>query len=340
MKDRIRIESFSLDLRRRIRCGQARISSRGGCYLMDSDGFVSECSPLNGFSAETQEDILSSGADPRFPSASFARSVLSRRLRPAAPETDYVYIGSGEDLDAYLKTHAGANTTETQNPAARSEDMTEELLAAQRKVESPAGAEVSDLLTESLSTPAVRSANSGPSPHQGSKKIFKIKVGRLAGIRELELIDRIDRLFPDAGYILDANMNWTFRQAEDFLGQMPAERILYAEDPLPDPKDCARLADRTGIGIGADELLRRHGVNGIDPLTTTGWVIKPTLAGSLDRCEETAEAAAIQNGYLTVSSAYESPLGLCLLAAWARDLKRKSGIRVLQGLDTCKIFKF
>ena len=150
----------------------------------------------------------------------------------------------------------------------------------------------------------------------------KLKVARHVPQDELTLIRRLTERFPALMLVLDANGGWSRAQALAFCSRLPVGRIDYLEDPCADFADSAAVAAASGVRIAVDEPLARglpwHPVPQLAAL-----VIKPTLVGSLARCEALVREARRLGLRTVVSSSFESDLGLGLLARlaaeWAPD---------------------
>lgn len=146
----------------------------------------------------------------------------------------------------------------------------------------------------------------------------KLKVARHAPEDELALIRRLTERLPALMLVLDANGGWSRERALAFCSRLPAERIDYLEDPCADFADSAAVAAATGVRIAVDEPLARglpwHPVPQLAAL-----VIKPTLVGSLARCEALVREARRLGLRAVVSSSFESDLGLGLLARLAAE---------------------
>ncbi len=310
---------FSQKLKNDITLHERTVSVREGFYFHEN-GSWSECSPLPGFSDESVDDLIKSKFDPRFPSVSLALSVLNRKLEPRMPESSYTYIGNYRDLDDFFSCKNQKINNRCMQPAIF------QVMISQN---------CEDHIPE-FPFEKIHSLNRNLKICK--KNIFKIKVGRKSADEDLKVINRILTFNNDAKFILDPNMLWDMNDADALLSQVPAEKILYVEDPVRDLESSLKIASRFKIKLGLDELLRMSRYAEISNDLIGALIIKPMLTGSLEKCEKIIRSAAEKDRFVTISSSYESPLGLSLLSAWADEMKNEFGCRLLTGLDTEKIF--
>jgi O-succinylbenzoate synthase len=176
----------------------------------------------------------------------------------------------------------------------------------------------------------------------GDKKVAKVKVGLYEPIRDGMLVNLFLESIPDLYLRLDANRAWTLDKARKFakyINPSYRQRIEFLEEPCAQPEQSFALAIESGIAIAWDETLQ-HAVKqpDFDVSNLTGAkviVIKPTLIGSVQRCQALVERARQLAINVVISSAIESSLGLCQLARLARWLTPQQ----VPGLDTIKLFK-
>lgn len=303
------------------------VTFREGLYFF-KNGSWGECSPLPGFSGETLEDVISSGFNPEYPSVALALSFLDRDIVPAAPESSYTYIGNSADLEQYLDEDDGCTcSTGHSIPSVCIHDDQENLTVPPDIF--PFEKIFSDMKVKTASKKAKR---------RTEHPVFKLKVGRNSCSSESSAVHRLLNRNPDSRFILDPNMLWNERTAEEFLSSIPTDTVLYIEDPASDLKTSLKISDRFNIKLGLDELLRQFSISDVPEKDLGAIVIKPMLTGSLEKCEEIITRAADRNLYVTISSSYESILGLGLLSSWSREIRQKNGEHILLGLDTEKIF--
>ncbi|WP_105902406.1 o-succinylbenzoate synthase [Vibrio gangliei] len=187
----------------------------------------------------------------------------------------------------------------------------------------------------------------------GRQKVAKVKVGLYEPIRDGMLVNLFLESIPDLQLRLDANRSWTLEKALKFAQYVSPEyraRIAFLEEPCKTESLSRDFAQKTGITIAWDEALQQTDFNEIELDSLFGqeslgerflgehvgaWVIKPTLIGSLERCNQLIDFAH-QHGIQTViSSSIESSLGLNQLArlsAWKTPEQTP-------GLDTLQLFQ-
>jgi O-succinylbenzoate synthase len=120
---------------------------------------------------------------------------------------------------------------------------------------------------------------------------------------------------------LDANRAWTPAEAVSFFEALGGVPIEYIEEPLADPEALPSFAAETGRPVALDETTREHGPAVLEALAPVAAVVlKPTLLGGLAATREWARAAREHDAMPVVSAAYESGVGLRLLAAQAAAL--------------------
>ncbi|MGJ7441009.1 o-succinylbenzoate synthase [Aquipuribacter sp. MA13-6] len=159
----------------------------------------------------------------------------------------------------------------------------------------------------------------------------KVKVAE----RGQTLADDLDRvaavravLGADAAIRVDANGAWDLDQAVDALTALAAYRLDYAEQPVAEVADLARLRVRLAaagldVPVAADESVRRAE----DPFAVAlagaadVVVVKVAPLGGVRRLLEVAEVLQARHGVgLTVSSALDSSVGLAAGVAAAAAL--------------------
>jgi O-succinylbenzoate synthase len=162
----------------------------------------------------------------------------------------------------------------------------------------------------------------------------KLKVARYPMHDELAMIREMSRLAPNTRFILDANQGWSREEAWTFLSYLDNSRIEYVEDPCHTVTDIRAVASHTGIGVAFDEILQ----------TTPDWdvfpqlkalILKPTLIGSLKKCQDWVRTAKANSIKVVVSSCHESQLGNRLLAQLAAEWAPEQA----PGLDTLRYFE-
>lgn len=154
---------------------------------------------------------------------------------------------------------------------------------------------------------------------------LKIKVGRLAVRDEVDTVLAIrSHVGPRIALRLDANRAWTLDQALEFVKAIARTRPEFVEEPLADPDEARELQAKTGVPIALDESLLQ-----IDPVEVEKWsfashlVLKPTLLGGIESSEAFVTAGSRLGMTPVVSAAYESGIGIsvlaCLAGRWCPD---------------------
>jgi O-succinylbenzoate synthase len=107
-------------------------------------------------------------------------------------------------------------------------------------------------------------------------------------------------------------------QFADALGDVPLE---YVEEPLADPSALSAFADWTDLPVALDETTRECTPDELEAFAPiAGVVLKPTLLGGIRTVRRWGGAARAQDATPVLTGAYESGVGLRLLAALAAAL--------------------
>ena len=153
-------------------------------------------------------------------------------------------------------------------------------------------------------------------------RTLKLKVGRRSVPEDVQRVHVLAEVVGAEGQIrLDANRAWSVAEAEQFadaLGDVPLE---YVEEPLADPSALSAFAVRTGLPVAIDETTRECTPDELGAFVPmAGVVLKPTLLGGIRTVRRWGAAARAQDATLVVTGAYESGVGLRMLAALAAAL--------------------
>lgn len=170
------------------------------------------------------------------------------------------------------------------------------------------------------------------------EKVAKIKVGLYEAVRDGIVVNLLLEAIPDLKLRLDANRSWTPAKAEGFAKYVnPAwrDRIAFLEEPCKTPEESLAFSQTTGINIAWDETVRDEGFEIKPQAGVTTIVIKPTLVGSIERCQSFVEQAHALGLDAIISSSIESSFGLTQLARIAQWLTPNS----TPGLDTVDLIK-
>ena len=156
-------------------------------------------------------------------------------------------------------------------------------------------------------------------------KSFKVKVG-VNRAEDLERVNVIRNLRPEAKIRVDVNGLWSVDQAEDFLTSVG--EVEYVEQPCASLEELRELKKRVSVKIVGDEILRKAE----DPFDVNldGAVdylmLKVQPLGGIERAHELAKHHKIP---VVVSSALESAVGInygLTLAASFEDMKFDCGL--------------
>lgn len=145
----------------------------------------------------------------------------------------------------------------------------------------------------------------------------KVKVGDDGDVDRVEAVR--DALGPAGRLRIDVNGTWDVDTAVRRLRELERFDLEYAEQPVADLEDFARLRTRVDVALAADESVRLAP----DPLHVAGIaaadvvILKVQPLGGVRRCLEVAEAC---DRPAVVSSAVETSVGLAAGLALAAAL--------------------
>eukprot|EP00210_Caulerpa_lentillifera_P007031 g6725.t1 len=185
--------------------------------------------------------------------------------------------------------------------------------------------------------------------HQGYQTI-KVKVGRFCDpVEEAKIINKIsEALGSKIKLRLDANQKWTLSEALLFASELHCGNHLeYIEEPLNDIKELEAFHEQTGLPIALDESL--NSIESDHELLqllqecpgVIACVMKPSKVGSMDHLVTLMEAASCIGVKIIITSSFESPVGLSILAqiaGVANSIKLASNETQKHGLGTCSWF--
>ncbi|AOV96437.1 o-succinylbenzoate synthase [Edwardsiella hoshinae] len=170
------------------------------------------------------------------------------------------------------------------------------------------------------------------------EKVAKVKVGLYEAVRDGMIVNLLLEALPDLRLRLDANRSWTRAKADGFAKYVnPAwrDRILFLEEPCKTRDESRAFARDTGIAIAWDESVRDPDFRVEAEPGVAAIIIKPTLTGSLQRCQQLAQQAQQAGLSVVISSSIESSLGLGQLARLAAWLTPGTA----PGLDTLALMR-
>ncbi|SLM63930.1 MULTISPECIES: o-succinylbenzoate synthase [Dickeya] len=168
--------------------------------------------------------------------------------------------------------------------------------------------------------------------------VAKVKVGLYEAVRDGMIVNLLLEALPELRLRLDANRSWTPAKAQGFARYVnPAyrSRIAFLEEPCKTREASRDFARETGIAIAWDESVREPGFRVQAEPGVAAIIIKPSLTGSLARCQHLIAQAHQAGLTAVISSAIESSLGLSQLARIAHWLTPDT----VPGLDTLDLMQ-
>ncbi|WP_113627443.1 o-succinylbenzoate synthase [Pectobacterium peruviense] len=170
------------------------------------------------------------------------------------------------------------------------------------------------------------------------EKVAKVKVGLYEAVRDGMIVNVLLEALPDLKLRLDANRSWTRAKADGFARYVAPSlrsRIAFLEEPCKTRDESREFARETGISIAWDESVREADFRVEAEPGVSAIVIKPTLVGSLARCQQLVQETHQAGLTAVISSSIESSLGLTQLARLASWLTPDT----IPGLDTLDLMQ-
>ncbi|MFT6985223.1 MAG: O-succinylbenzoate synthase [Psychromonas sp.] len=167
--------------------------------------------------------------------------------------------------------------------------------------------------------------------------LIKLKVARQSVQQDILLFKKLTALNPLLAIRCDANQGWETEQASRFFSQINTQQLDYIEEPTPSFRDNLQLAQRYQIGLALDETLQQADFCFQESKQIKALILKPTLIGSLSRVQYFINIASQQQLQVSISSSFESIIGLLQLAYLADSYKKEASVSL--GLDTLKYFQ-
>lgn len=173
--------------------------------------------------------------------------------------------------------------------------------------------------------------------------LIKLKIGAIDFQQELELLNQIRSKFPkDIVEIrVDANGAFSAEEALGKLNKLAEYEIHSIEQPIAANQWNAmkELAVKSPIPIALDEELigvfsLAEKENLLDRISPQYIILKPSLHGGIEGCEEWITCAEQRSIGWWITSALESNIGLNAIAQWTATLKPS----LAQGLGTGMLF--
>lgn len=168
----------------------------------------------------------------------------------------------------------------------------------------------------------------------------KLKVGVQSPEQDATRFNRLCQLLPNCQFRLDANRQWSTKQACFFLSQVNTQRIAFIEEPCETLSKSYQLVENTRCPLALDESLQFAENQSLltdfldKPVPQlAAFVIKPTLVGGFKRCKALIDWATQHSCEVIVSSSVESHLAIQQLATLATKWSPKT----TPGLDTLQL---
>lgn len=164
---------------------------------------------------------------------------------------------------------------------------------------------------------------------QGTK-VFKLKVGDRNIALDVKKVNDIRVFLGEESYLrLDANRQWSLKEACIFAELVGNQRIDFIEEPVNDPGHLDAFYEKTRMRLALDESLNsslasHEGV--------VAYVLKPMILGLIPTLDWIGQARLLKRKAI-ISSAYESPVGFNVLTHLACLTDQ------IAGLDTQRWFK-
>ncbi|KAK9162430.1 hypothetical protein Syun_003332 [Stephania yunnanensis] len=164
---------------------------------------------------------------------------------------------------------------------------------------------------------------------------IKLKVGRRVNPSEdAAVVQEIRKsIGHEARLRVDANRNWTYKQALEFGSGVKLCDLQYIEEPVQLEDDIIRFCNETGLPVALDETLNHIHGNPLNILKTfahmgiVALVVKPSVVGGFENAAIIAKWAQIQEKMVVISAAFESSLSLAVYVQFSHYLQQQ-GIEI------------
>jgi O-succinylbenzoate synthase len=165
----------------------------------------------------------------------------------------------------------------------------------------------------------------------------KLKIARQAVAKDIALFSALSALNNHLLIRCDANQSWSFSQAALFFTNINTQSIDYIEEPTASLSDNIKLAEHYQVQLALDETLQQKQFQYQHHRCFKALILKPTLIGSFERLNYFIKMAKKFHLSVSISSSFESPLGLRQLAFLASQWSKE--VNISCGLDTLKFFE-
>lgn len=166
---------------------------------------------------------------------------------------------------------------------------------------------------------------------------IKLKAGRQTVMQDIDLFNQLWQLNPQLSIRCDANQTWNKSQAEQFFKGINKLQLDYIEEPTADHDHNLQLASEHNIYLGLDETLQNSEFNYQAHPYIKALVLKPMLIGSRARLDAFINVAKKDKLQVSISSSFESVIGLQQLEKLANSYSGKCQLSL--GIDTLKYFQ-
>jgi O-succinylbenzoate synthase len=303
----LRIFGFHVGLSRPLHLKRTTITERSGLLIearseLGAIGW-GECSPLPGFSTETDAEC--------------AQALLRLRFKLRSREIPDNLEELSGGFDRWLKDH--------DLPAAARFGFESAILCALADGRKATLAELlADSPPEAIAINGLIARDQDPAKEAERLKSLgfntvKIKVGGRSVEDDAAYIVRLSELLSDDCRLrLDANRSWSYTDALRFCSLVKDCRMEYIEEPLADSKQLEEFASASEVPVALDESLNECEPESLPIFKNLAAIIlRPTLLGGLERSMRFARRARMLGIRPVVSSAVESAVGTGILAAFA-----------------------
>jgi O-succinylbenzoate synthase len=164
-------------------------------------------------------------------------------------------------------------------------------------------------------------------------RVFKLKVGDRNIPLDVKKVQDLRAVIGPQGTIrLDGNRVWGLKEAILFVDLAGCAQIEFIEEPLSDMGKIGEFYQAAQIPVALDESLSMSA----DSKAVKYYVLKPTVLGGIIACLDRMENARRGGKRAIISSAFESPVGLKVLANLACLTEETAGLgteRWLKGVE-------
>jgi len=168
---------------------------------------------------------------------------------------------------------------------------------------------------------------------------IKIKVGSSPLSHDIDTINKLTEIVDRKVTLrLDANRQWSLKEAIEFSQNIPSPVIEYIEEPVKDIENLPELIAITKIPVALDETLVEKGLTyaaGIENIKA--YILKPSLLGGFDAAAKFIRYAETKGITPVISAAFTTSVSLKSYSLFAAFMGLSN---IHHGLDTFKFLKF